>query len=190
MIFDPQKDAALLPPGMGSAVQAVESEEFIFRQPSASDGPAITGLIAACPPLDRNSRYCNLVQCEHFADSCIVAQRGRSIIGWISGHRPPSEPQSLFIWQVAVATEARGQRLASRMLEALVARPSVRDIDYLTTTITQDNAPSWSLFRGMARVWNTQFESQALFERDSHFAGMHATEFQARIGPLDFQTSS
>ena len=37
---------------------------------------AVTALIAACPPLDRNSRYFNLIQCTHFADNCIIAERG------------------------------------------------------------------------------------------------------------------
>src|SRR3546814_5573349 len=31
-----------------------------LRKPDARDGPAITALIARCPPLDRNSAYCNL----------------------------------------------------------------------------------------------------------------------------------
>src|SRR3546814_8648151 len=63
-----------------------------LRKPVAADGPAITALIARCPPLDRNSAYCNLVQCAHFADQCIVAETGARIVGWVSGHRPPSDP--------------------------------------------------------------------------------------------------
>jgi L-2,4-diaminobutyric acid acetyltransferase len=156
-----------------------------FRKPVADDGPAITALIARCPPLDRNSAYCNLIQCTHFADHCVVAEADGRIVGWVSGHRPPSDPQAFFVWQVAVAREGRGKRLASRMINALLARSGQRDATHLTTTITDDNQASWALFRGLARDWQAPLERSALFERDAHFAGAHATEFQARIGPLN-----
>ena len=156
-----------------------------FRKPVADDGPAITALIARCPPLDRNSAYCNLIQCTHFADHCVVAEADGRIVGWVSGHRPPSDPQAFFVWQVAVAREGRGKRLASRMINALLARPDQRDATHLTTTITDDNQASWALFRGLARDWQAPLDRSALFERDAHFAGAHATEFQARIGPLN-----
>src|SRR5690606_27480359 len=51
-----------------------DSDAFHLRRPIAADGPAITRLIAACPPLDSNAAYCNLLQCTHFADFCIVAE--------------------------------------------------------------------------------------------------------------------
>jgi L-2,4-diaminobutyric acid acetyltransferase len=159
-----------------------------FRKPLAADGPAITALIAACPPLDRNSRYCNLLQCEHFAGHCIVAEKAGRIVGWVSGYRPPSEPEAFFVWQVAVATEGRGKQLASRMISALLARPAQCDATHLITTITDDNQASWGLFRGLARDWNAPLHRSALFERETHFAGAHATEFLARIGPIDRKT--
>ncbi len=156
-----------------------------FRRPRAVDGPAVTALIAACPPLDRNSPYCNLLQCDHFADHCIVAEKAGRIVGWVSGYRPPSDPDGFFVWQVAVAAEGRGQRLASRMIKALLARPAQRGVTHLVTTVTDDNQASWALFRGLARDWGAPFERAPLFERDRHFAGAHATEHQARIGPID-----
>ena len=156
-----------------------------FRMPQATDGPAVAALIAACPPLDRNSAYCNLVQCTHFADHCIVAERDGRIIGWVSGHRPPSDPQGFFVWQVAVAAEGRGQGLAGRMIKALLARPAQRGVTHLLTTVTDDNQASWALFRGLARDWGATLDRSALFECEAHFAGAHDTEFQARIGPLN-----
>ena len=81
-----------------------------------SDGPAITALIRSSPPLDVNSAYCNLVQCAHFAPTCVVAERDGRLVGWLSGHRPPTAPEEIFVWQVAVAEDARGQGLAGLML--------------------------------------------------------------------------
>ncbi|SNS32287.1 diaminobutyrate acetyltransferase [Sphingopyxis indica] len=155
-----------------------------LRKPRVTDGPAVTALIAACPPLDRNSAYCNLVQCTHFADHCVVAERDGQVVGWVSGHRPPSNPDDFFVWQVAVSSAARGQRLASRMIDHLLGRPEQAGVTHLITTVTDDNAASWALFNGLARDWNAPLERSTLFERDAHFAGAHDTEYQARIGPL------
>lgn len=184
MILDRQQDESLPSGKRPTALFAATSTHF--RGPVIGDGPAITALIARCPPLDRNSAYCNLIQCAHFADHCLVAEAGGRIVGWVSGHRPPSEPEALFIWQVAIDVKARGKGLASQMISALLARPAQRDVTYLITTVTDDNHASWALFGGLARGWNAPLARSALFERDTHFGGAHATEYQARIGPLDF----
>lgn len=104
--------------------------------------------------------------------------------GWVSGYRPPSDPDSFFVWQVAVAPAARGQRLGGRMIAALLDRPSAQGVTHLITTVTDDNVPSWALFEGLAKQWDTALIKSALFHRDTHFAGAHATEWLARIGPL------
>ena len=113
-----------------------------------------------------------------------MAERDGRPVGWVSGYRPPAAPETLFVWQVAVASQARGQRLAGRMIEALLTRPQQAGVTHITTTITDDNRASWSLFEGLARQWGVPLEKSARFERDTHFAGAHATEWQARIGPL------
>src|SRR3546814_5524595 len=88
----------------------------------------------------------------YFADHCVVAEAGGRIVGWVSGHRPPSDPRAFFVWQVAVAREGRGNGLASRMIKTLLTRPAQRDATHLTTTITDDNGASWALFREIGRA--------------------------------------
>lgn len=150
----------------------------------AGDGPAVSRLIGSCPPLDPNSAYCNLLQCTHFADCCVLAEQDGQIGGWVSGYRPPSEPDALFIWQVAVAPQARGRGLAGEMINRILARFPPGSITHVITTITADNPASWALFEGLARQWSTPLTRSAMFDRDTHFAGAHATEWLARIGPL------
>ena len=174
-----------MPPGKDFDAVPAPDADIGFRPPIAADGPAITALIAACPPLDRNSRYCNLLQCEHFADHCAIAEKAGRIVGWVSGYRPPSDPAAFFVWQVAVSAEGRGKQLASRMIADLLTRPAQDGVTHMITTITADNQASWGLFRSLARKWNAELERSALFERETHFAGAHATEYLARIGPID-----
>jgi L-2,4-diaminobutyric acid acetyltransferase len=150
----------------------------------AEDGPEVTALIAACPPLDTNSAYCNLLQCSDFAGTCVVAERDGRILGWISGYRPPSAPDRLFVWQVAVHPDARGTGLGGRMLDVLVERPAAAGARWLTTTVTADNRASWGLFEGFARRRDLGLSKAERFIREAHFAGAHATEWRASIGPL------
>lgn len=161
-----------------------ERDLMVLRRPTAEDGPAITALIAASPPLDPNSAYCNLLQCSDFAETCVVAARGETILGWISGYRPPSHPERIFVWQVAIDAAARGEGLAGRMLDELVSRPAVRGATTLTTTITDANPASWGLFTAFARRHGAVLSKAERFMRAPHFAGAHDTEWQASITPL------
>ena len=164
-----------------------------FRRPSATDGRAVHALIASCPPLDRNSLYLNLLQCTHFAQTCIIAESADSnptLCGFISGYLVPNEPQQLFIWQVAVATHARGQGLATRMLDELLSHPVCAATTYLQTTITPSNDASWALFRSFARSRGTRFEEHVLFDRDLHLDGVHESEHMVTIGPFAPQSAS
>ena len=45
-------------------------------------------------PLDENSMYCNLVQCEHFSETCVIAELDGVIVGWISAFIPPDAPDT------------------------------------------------------------------------------------------------
>lgn len=157
-----------------------------MRCPTPEDGPAVTALIAASPPLDANSAYCNLLQCSDFADTCVIAEKGGEIVGWVSGYRPPSHPDRIFVWQVAVDKSARGLGLGGRMLDELISRPAVRGATILTTTVTAANEASWALFQAFARRHDARLTRSRRFEREAHFAGAHDTEWQASIVPLPF----
>src|SRR5690606_22348224 len=118
------------------------SKRVVLRKPFSTDGSRIWRLVAACPPLDQNSMYCNLLQCRDFAGTSVLAERHGEAVGWVSGYRRPGDPATLFIWQVAVHERARGLGLARKMLFALLERQELRDVIRLQTTITPDNHAS------------------------------------------------
>lgn len=144
----------------------------------------INQLVAASPPLDTNSVYCNLLQCSHFAETSIIAKSGAQCMGFISGYLIPSRPDTLFVWQVVVAEAGRGQGLASRMLEQLAQRPACAQVQYIETTITPDNEASWALFRKLARQLDAPLNDTVGFDKTIHFHGAHETEHLLRIGPF------
>ncbi|WP_116599198.1 diaminobutyrate acetyltransferase [Primorskyibacter marinus] len=157
------------------------TKQLEFRKPTAKDGSNICDLIEACKPLDENSMYCNLIQCDHFADTCIVAEQDGQIVGWISGHIPPSQEDTLFVWQVAVHPDARGIGLAGRMLADLIERDELDDVKQIQTTITGDNDASWGLFKGFAKRIGADVSDEPHFTRKDHFDGRHATEHMVTI---------
>jgi L-2,4-diaminobutyric acid acetyltransferase len=167
-----------------AAVAGADAPAIVLREPTAADGAALFELIQACPPLDQNSRYCNLLQVSHFARTAVVAELGGAVVGSITGYLKPDDPTTLFIWQVAVHEAARGQRLATRMMDAIVDRPVCRNVRYLETTIDPANAASWRAFEKFAEARRAPSEQHLLFSRDAHFAGTHGDEVLLRIGPF------
>ena len=160
------------------------SPEIVLRHPVLEDGIEVFDLIERCPPLDQNSSYCNLLQCSHFADTCIAAEMNGELVGFVSGYRQPSDPTVLFVWQVAVDSRARGQGLASKMIMHLLAQPTCRDIAHVYTTITEANEASWALFRGLASKLECELVSKILMDRERHFKGRHDSEFLVHLGPF------
>lgn len=125
--------------------------------------------------------YMNVVQCDHFAETCIVAEQNGKILGWISGHIPPENAQALFVWQVAVHSDARGLGLGKHMLRELLNRPACRTVQQMETTITRSNAASWGLFRSFARDMGGELSDAPHYERDAHLDGQQATEHLVTI---------
>ena len=155
-----------------------------LRKPTDIDGLSVHQLITQTPELDGNSCYCNLLQCSHFAETSILAEREGEVQGFISGYLKPSHPETLFIWQVAVGRNARGMGLGSQMLQELLGRKELASVTHLETTITEDNAASWALFTRLAKHLNASLERSPMFDRMTHFNDEHDSELLVRIGSL------
>ena len=155
-----------------------------IRRPIATDGHHINQLIKSIPELDDNSTYCNLLQCSHFSDTSAIAVTDEEVLGFISGYAKPEQPDTLFVWQVAVGDTARGQGLASKLLKDILKRARTAPFRYIETTITEDNAASWGLFKSIARTFDAPLERSLMFDRIQHFCDEHDSELLARIGPL------
>lgn len=152
-----------------------------FREPMTEDGAAIFELVRQCKPLDENSRYCNLIQADHFSETCVVAELDGDVVGWVSGHMIPGE-DAFFVWQVAVSPKARGMGLGGRMLRHLAGRQACLSATMLKTTITEDNGASWAMFESFARsIGGELTDTTPHFEEDVHFDGEAATEHMVSI---------
>lgn len=156
----------------------------VLRAPTVADGAAIHALVAACPPLDLNSLYAYLLLCEHFRDTCIVAEGPEGIDAFVSAYIPPGTPGTLFIWQVAVHERARGRGLARQLLLNLLDRPAVAAVRHLETTVAPDNAASRRTFARLARELHAPLTEQSQFDANLFGDAEHDEERLLRIGPL------
>ena len=162
-------------------------DEVVLRRPGVEDGAAIHALVDQCKPLDLNSIYSYLLLCQHFADTCVVAEKDSEIIAFTSGYIPPSRPDTFFVWQVAVGEKARGMGMGKRLLKALLNRPACREVRFLETTITPDNQASWGLFQSFARSLNAATRDHCLFNEQQLGDQGHEPEHLLRIGPFNSQ---
>ncbi|MGD8430309.1 MAG: diaminobutyrate acetyltransferase [Ectothiorhodospiraceae bacterium] len=160
-----------------------DSDGITLRKPTVDDGAPLHRLVAECKPLDENSMYCNLLQCTHFADTCIVAEKEGELVGFVSGYRMPANPEIYFLWQVGVSERGRGHGLGRRMIQSILSRDDCRGVRELNTTITRSNEASRALFAGVAKAEGAEMTEHEYFT-SAHLAGEHDPEYLFRIGPL------
>lgn len=130
--------------------------------------------------LDLNSPYAYVLWADHFSETSVVAIDGDtdgSLVGYVTGFRLPDDPETLFVWQIAVAEQARGRGLGSTMLDELVAHTGVRALE---ATVTPDNEASAALFRAVAARHGTEAREELAYEAEL-FPGDHEAEIRFRI---------
>lgn len=162
---------------------APASSRLLLRELRISDGAAIHRLVRACPPLDLNSLYAYLLLGAHHGRTCVVAEGPSGIAGLVSAYRLPQSPETVFVWQVAVAPAARGQGLALRMLEHLLARPALAGWRWLETTVTPSNQASRRVFETLAARLGAGSEEHDFFSKEDFHDPQHEPERLIRIGP-------
>ncbi len=165
-------------------------EKLILRTPTPGDGHALSNLISKCPPLEKNSLYCSLLQCTHFAATSVAAVINNRLVGFISAYCPSSDPNTLFVWQIVVDEMVRGRGIAKRMLNWLINRPDCKDALKLDATITLENGASRALFESFARDCDANIIKSILFKSDAHFAGTHDDAYLYRVSPLPNRTDN
>lgn len=158
--------------------------------PAVEDGPALWQLVIDVGTLDRNSSYTYLLLCRDFGETSIVAKRATAgepdqLVGFVTGYRLPSQPDTIFVWQVGVAPNARGEGLASRLLDGLLRSPGCREVRFLETTVTPSNEASRALFGSLASRLETHLVESEGFPAALFPEGGHEPEPRLRIGPFD-----
>jgi len=169
---------------LSNATGELNATAVTFRTAELADARRIRQLVGESGVLDENSLYCYLLLCRDFCDSCLVACRGDEIVGFVTGYVPPTRPDTIFVWQIGVAEEARGQGLAKCLLHALVSHPICHNVRFLEATVTPSNVASRRLFRSFANDMNIPCMTTQGFAASLFGAGDHEEEELFQLGPF------
>lgn len=169
---------------MTAVLEKARTPPISIGKPRLAHGASIHRLVTECKPLDVNSRYAYLILCEHFFDTCVIAESASALVGFVSAYHPPRHTDTIFVWQVAVSPNMRGRNVAGRMLRELLARSSARACRYLETTVSPSNTASRRLFLGLARELAAPVQETLLFGEREFGEERHEREMLIRIGPF------
>lgn len=166
------------------ATDGPASDGFELRAPQPTDASAMWELVRDSS-LDTNSPYAYLMLAHYFSETCVVADRGGELSGFVSGFVPPDRHRTLFVWQVGVCDQARGYGLATRLIATALQRETCQDVAYVEATVTPSNAASLALFRGLAEKLGTHCRETTCFPAHLFPGAGHEEELLLRIGPFD-----
>lgn len=140
--------------------------------------------------LDSYATYLYLLLCRDFASTCVVATHpreddgGSDLCGFVTAFRPPERPETLFVWQIGVAPEARGRGLAKRMLLHAFASPACAGVRYVEANVGPSNAASNRTFASLAKELGAALEIQEGFRGVDFGTETHEEEKLVRVGPI------
>lgn len=157
-----------------------------LRSPTTNDASKIWQLVVESGVLDPNSAYLYLLLCRDFSDTCLVAVRDDSVVGFVTAYRLPRAPHVLFVWQIGVAPEARRQHVALRLLSELLKRCDLSTLTFIEATVASSNTASRKLFAALARSLDAPLDDLPHdgFSESQFPPGQHQAEPRIRIGPL------
>jgi len=158
---------------------------FLFTRPTESDGTAIYRLVRDGGTLELNSAYAYLLVGAHFGETSVIAHDGSTPCGFVWAYRLPERPDTLFVWQIAVAPAYRGRGLGHALLRTALARPACRDVKHLEATVTPSNEASMGLFRNFGRQFGLPVALSTAFDASLFPDPAHETEMRVRIGPFN-----
>lgn len=161
--------------------------DIVYRSATAADGANMWRFVGEAGVLERNSSYTYILLCQHFGDTCMVAELDGEIVGFVLAYIPPRQADTVFVWQVGVSSKMRGRGVGIRLLRHLLARDVCRNVSFLEASIAPSNTASQNLFRSFARKSHTSCRRLPFFPSE-FFPEPHESEHLYRVGPIEWPT--
>lgn len=156
-----------------------------LRRPAPSDAREMWRIARDSGELDLNSPYAYLLVADHFAATSVVAEApDGTLAGFVAAYLPPTEPDVVFVWQVAVDHAHRGSGIARRLLHEAIDRAWPLGARGLTATVTPGNEPSRRLFHAVAADRSTRIEERPLYDAALFPGEGHDAEHRILVAPL------
>ena len=138
------------------------------------DADAVWRLVQSTEELDKNSHYLYVLLGTYFGDTCSVARTAEGeLAGFVTGFRSPTDPDVLFVWQLAVASHLRGRGIAPLLANHVLDRQSV-PAHSVAASISPGNGASEGFFRSLADALGWDLSIQPF---------LNSTDVPAEAGP-------
>lgn len=160
------------------------SLDLVFVNPNTEDGSEMWKLVKQSGVLDLNSPYSYLMMTKFFNKTCLIAKQRDRIAGFVTAFILPEKQDTVFVWQIGVAKDFRGQGIGTKILKNLLTCEGCKKVSYLEATISPSNQASQSLFTGLARKLNTKYTISECFPENWFPVQDHEKEQIYRIGPF------
>ncbi|WP_180980931.1 GNAT family N-acetyltransferase [Pseudovibrio exalbescens] len=134
-----------------------------FKSPNLSHAKDIIRLVDSTPRLDRNSKYAYALWCSHFAPHSVVAIRDEEVIGFLTGFRSPTHPDTYFLWQTATKHRHGVAGLGVDMIDFAVRREIDNGATKIEASVDNDNKPIRVLMKSLAKRLNGRVEEELLY---------------------------
>jgi L-2,4-diaminobutyric acid acetyltransferase len=164
--------------------------EPIIRRPEVDDGGGIWRVVKESGVLDLNSSYLYLLLTKDFADTCVIAEIDGKIVGFVTGYRPPTRHEVIFLWQIGILPSMQRRGLGKRLVISFLHSPGAQGAALLETTVAPSNTVSRALFLAIARQLGVECRISPCFSASQFPEPGHEDEELYRIGPLPGAASS
>jgi L-2,4-diaminobutyric acid acetyltransferase len=154
--------------------------DLTLGPPGDGDGARMHALAHRAGGLDVNSTYAYVLWTRDFAGTTSVAHDEAGMVAYCLGYLRPAEPDTYFVWQIAVDPRARGRGLATALLDEVVDRCGAHALE---ATVTPGNEASRRLFASFASTRGATLTTVPLFPAEE-LGGDHDPEDLIRLGPL------
>lgn len=161
-----------------------EGHDYIFREPAMTNGAGLWRMARESRDLDLSAPSFSPMLADYFTDSCVVAEKERKPVGFVSAFLRPAAPEVIFIWQITVARGERGKGLGRKLLHHLLTRPACRGAGILEAAVSKSNPASRALFEALARDLQVPLQLGQDLESRLFPDGVHDSEDLVRIAPL------
>jgi len=163
--------------------------QFNVRNFQPQDVREVHALIQSCPSLDLNSLYAYALLAEHHTDTCFVAYDNKDqICGVVTGYICPEEPDTYFLWQIAVSPTVQGKGIGSLLLDNVREQClESRQLKRLKTTISPSNKASQKLFRSFASRFDVDCKVSPFLSKQA-LQPLEPEPFETQHEPEDLYT--
>lgn len=89
------------------------------------------------------------IMIRYFGNTFFVAKEGDKIAGFVWGFISQSDPEVLFLWQIGVTEEYRGNQLSRKLIDSFTQAARDNGCTRIHATVEPENIPSWKMFEKM-----------------------------------------